>query len=79
MALRIRLARKGAKKNPFYRIVVQDAEEARDGRFVEIIGTYDPDLEDKKVVLKEDRYKYWYEKGARPTRTVYELVKKQSA
>ena len=78
MALKIRLARKGAKKNPFYRLVIQNSESARDGRFKEIIGTYDPLKEDEKekLTLKKDRYDYWYSKGARPTRTVHELVKR---
>lgn len=76
MALKIRLSRKGSKKNPFYRVVVQDGECARDGKFVEIIGTYDPRKEEdkEKLLLKKDRYDYWYEKGARPTKTIAELV-----
>lgn len=81
MALKIRLSRKGAKKNPYYRLVVQDSEAARDGKFVEIIGTYDPRREEDKdkLVLKKDRYDYWYSKGARPTRTISEMMKRNSS
>lgn len=78
MALRIRLTRRGAKKNPFYRLVIQDSEAARDGKFLEIVGTYDPKKEkaEEKLALKKDRYDYWFEKGARPTNTVDSLVKR---
>lgn len=80
MALKIRLSRKGAKKNPYYRVVIQDRESARDGKFLEIVGTYDPLKENDKdkLDLKKERYDYWYGKGARPTRTVCELVKLQA-
>lgn len=78
MALKIRLARRGAKKNPFYRVVIQDIETARDGKFLEIVGTYDPRKEEEKekLIIKKDRYDFWYGKGARPTSTVNELIKK---
>lgn len=78
MALKIRLSRKGAKKNPFYRLVVQEGEAPRDGNFKEIIGTYDPRKvsEKEKLILKKERYDYWFSKGARPTRTVGQLVKR---
>lgn len=77
MALKIRLSRRGSNKNPYYRVVVQASEKPRDGRFVEIVGTYDPRKESdkEKLTLKMDRYDYWYQKGARPTKTVYDLVK----
>lgn len=80
MALKIRLTRKGSRKNPFYRLVIQDSELPRDGGFKEIIGTYDPRKEGNKdkLVLKKDRYDYWFGKGARPTRTVHELVKRSA-
>ena len=61
MATRIRLARKGAKKRPFYRIIVTDSRSPRDGKFIEILGTYDPMLErtdPKRVSLKKDRIEY---------------------
>ena len=70
MALKIRLARGGAKKRPYYRIVIADVRSPRDGRFVERVGTYDPllskDREDR-VTLKEDRIRHWLEMGAKPT------------
>lgn len=75
MATRIRLARFGAKKVPFYRIVIADIESPRDGRFIEQIGTYDPKKESDKVVLKEERAKYWLKQGALPTNTVYNILK----
>ena len=70
MALKIRLARGGANKRPFYRIVVADSRRARDGRFVEKIGTYNPFLEKdnpERVVIKLERAKYWLSVGAQPT------------
>ena len=77
MGVRIRLARHGAKKKPFYRIVVADSENPRDGRFLEKVGTYDP-LKDPVVVsLNPDRIKYWMEKGAIPSDTVRSLLKKE--
>ena len=77
MAVKIRLARHGAKKRPFYRIVVADSESPRDGRFLEIVGTYDPLPDPVKVTLKEDRVKYWMDQGAKPTDTVKSLLKQQ--
>ena len=77
MAVKIRLARHGAKKKPFYRIVVADIEAPRDGKFLEIVGTYDPLQDPAKVVLKQDRVKYWMETGAIPTDTVRSLLKKE--
>ncbi|MGD9868213.1 MAG: 30S ribosomal protein S16 [Hyphomicrobiales bacterium] len=70
MSLKIRLSRGGAKKRPYYRIVVADSRFARDGRFIERVGTFDPLLpKDSKdrVLLKEDRIKHWLGVGARPT------------
>lgn len=70
MALKIRLARGGAKKRPFYQIVVADARSPRDGRFVEKVGSYNPMLPKEsqdRVKLVEDRIKYWLSKGAQPT------------
>ena len=77
MAVKIRLARHGAKKNPFYRIVVADSESPRDGRYLENIGTYDPLIDPVKVTLKSDRVKYWMDQGAKPTDTVRSLLKKE--
>jgi small subunit ribosomal protein S16 len=75
MAVKIRLARHGAKKKPFYRIVVTDSESPRDGRFTEIVGTYNPLINPAEVNLKEDRIKYWVAQGAIPTDTVKSLIK----
>ena len=77
MSVKIRLARYGAKKRPFYRIVIADNESPRDGRFLEAIGTYNPLKEPAEVVLKTDRAKYWIDKGALPTATVKNLLKKE--
>ena len=77
MAVKIRLARHGAKKRPFYRIVVADSESPRDGRFLESVGTYNPLKEPAEVTLKADRVKYWMEQGALPTDTVKSLLKKE--
>lgn len=75
--VRIRLARHGAKKKPFYRIVVADKENPRDGRFLENVGTYDPLHHPAKVTLKEERIKYWMDQGAIPSDTVRSLFKKE--
>ncbi|MDH3797954.1 MAG: 30S ribosomal protein S16 [Desulfobacterales bacterium] len=77
MGVRIRLARHGAKKKPFYRIVVADSENPRDGRFLEKVGTYDPLKDPVAVSLNPDRIKYWIEKGAIPSDTVKSLLKKE--
>jgi small subunit ribosomal protein S16 len=66
----------GAKKNPFYRIVVADGRFPRDGRFIEEIGTYDPMASDSKVSVKADRAQEWLKNGAQPTDTVKTLLKK---
>jgi small subunit ribosomal protein S16 len=78
MGVRIRLARHGTKKKPFYRIVVADGEKPRDGRFLEKVGTYDPLKDPAEVSLNSDRIKYWMEKGAIPSDTVKSLLKKES-
>jgi len=76
MPVKIRLARRGAKKKPFYRIVVADSECKRDGRFLETVGTYNPLLEPAEVNLKVERVRYWMSQGALPTNTVLTLLKK---
>jgi len=76
MAVKIRLARHGAKKRPFYRIVVADSESPRDGRFLEMVGTYNPLMEPAEVSFKNERVKYWMDQGALPTNTVKNLIKK---
>jgi len=77
MALKMRLARFGAKKRPFYRIVVAEAASPRDGRFVEQVGTYDPKLTENNVNLDETKVRHWLTKGAEPTDTVRSLLKKK--
>ena len=78
MPVKIRLARHGAKKRPFYRIVVADAERPRDGRFLEAVGTYNPLKDPAEVSLKQERVKYWMNQGAIPTNTVKSLFKKEN-
>ena len=77
MAVRIRLARHGVKKKPFYRIVVADSESPRDGKFLENVGTYDPLYDPAKIILKTERIQYWMDKGALQTDTVHSLLKKE--
>jgi small subunit ribosomal protein S16 len=77
MSVKIRLARHGAKKRPFYRIVIADSESPRDGKFLENVGTYDPLADPAKVSLKQERIKHWIGQGAIPTDTVKNLLKKQ--
>ncbi|MCU0561962.1 MAG: 30S ribosomal protein S16 [Desulfobacterales bacterium] len=77
MAVKIRLARHGAKKKPYYRIVVTDSESPRDGRFLESVGTYDPKLSGAKLTVKPERVRYWLQKGATPTDTVRTLFKRE--
>jgi small subunit ribosomal protein S16 len=77
MSVKIRLARHGSKKRPFYRIVVADSESPRDGRFLENVGTYNPLVDPAEVSLKQERIKYWIDQGAIPTDTVKSLLKKE--
>ncbi len=74
--LRIRLARTGAKKKPSYRVVVIDRERARDGRFVEILGHYNPRRNPPELVLNQERTSYWLGRGAQPSETVQSFLKK---
>ena len=76
MALKIRLARLGAKKKPFYRIVVADSAAKRDGRFLEIVGLYDPNQNPAKVTIKKDLVDLWLSRGAKPTDTVHNLLRR---
>jgi small subunit ribosomal protein S16 len=78
MAVKIRLARYGAKKRPFYRIVAADGECPRDGKFLEMLGTYNPLNTPADVTLKADRVQYWIGQGAIPSDTVKSILKKQS-
>ncbi|MDO9069210.1 MAG: 30S ribosomal protein S16 [Deltaproteobacteria bacterium] len=75
MATKIRLARAGAKKRPFYQIVVADGRSRRDGSFIENVGTYDPTKNPAAVKLNEEKALAWLVKGAQPTDTVRQLLK----
>ena len=77
MAVKIRLNRLGAKKNPYYRIVVADSRAPRDGRFIEILGNYDPSQTPALVNVDEEKVLSWMSKGAQPTDTVKSLLSKQ--
>ena len=78
MAVKIRLKRMGAKKTPFYRVVVADSRFPRDGRFIEEIGTYDPTKEPAMVSIDAEKAKAWIANGAQPTDTVKVLLKKNN-
>lgn len=75
MSVKIRLARGGAKKKPFYQIVVADERAPRDGRYIENLGQYDPRQDQPLLALKEDRTLEWLKKGAQPTDTVRRLLR----
>lgn len=75
MAVSLRLARRGAKKSPFYHVVATDSRTPRDGKFIERIGTYDPNVSPAKVVLESDRVEHWMKLGAQPSGTVAQLLK----
>ena len=77
--VKIRLRRMGAKKAPYYRVVVADSHFPRDGRFIEEIGTYDPLSEPATIKIDMERAKYWIANGAQPTDTVRGLLKKAGA
>lgn len=76
MATKIRLARAGAKKRPFYQVVVADGRSRRDGRFIENMGTYDPTKNPAACKLDEEKILAWLGKGAQPTDTVRQILKK---
>ena len=79
MSLKIRLSRAGAKKRPFYRIVIADSRSPRDGRFIEVVGTYEPILakeDEKRTQLNTERLQYWLSKGAQPTDRVLRFLDK---
>ncbi len=77
--VKIRLRRMGAKKAPFYRIVVADSRAPRDGKFIEEIGTYNPLAEPSAITVDAERAQYWIKNGAQPTDTVKTLLKKAGA
>jgi small subunit ribosomal protein S16 len=74
MAVKLRLARAGAKKMPFYRVVATDSRSPRDGRFIEQLGIYDPTREPVEIRLDHDRIAHWIGKGALPSDTVSEII-----
>ncbi len=76
MAVTIRLTRMGAKKKPFYRLVVADSRFPRDGRYIEVVGTYDPNPNPPAINLNRERIDSWLKRGAQPTNTVKSLLKK---
>ena len=76
MSLKIRLARAGSKKRPYYHVVVADARSPRDGRFIEIIGSYDPKQESDNWKLELDRAEYWLGVGAQASQTVNSIIRK---
>jgi len=78
VAVRIRLSRVGSAKNPIYRVVVTDSRSPRDGRFIEIIGRYEPRQEPSLIEIDQEKAAAWMSKGAQPSRTVKKLLDKQS-
>ncbi len=74
--VKIRLARHGAKKRPYYRIVVADSRAPRDGRFLDRVGSYDPTKDPAFIEIKQDKLTKWLNNGAKPTETVARLIKK---
>lgn len=79
MAVRIRLTRLGRKKKPFYRIIVADSERSRDGKFLDIVGTYDPLQEPAKIDINDTKLQDWLGRGALPSTTVKSLIKQAAA
>ena len=75
MAVKIRLTRVGSKKNPIYRVVVADSRSPRDGRFIEIVGRYNPQTDPSTIDLDEAKITGWIAKGAQPTQPVARLIK----
>jgi len=78
MAVRIRLTRLGRKKKPFYRIIVADSESKRDGKFLDIVGTYDPLQDPASIKIDNEKLQNWLGRGALPTTTVQSLIKKSA-
>jgi small subunit ribosomal protein S16 len=76
MAVKIRLARHGSKKKPMYRIVVAHSESPRDGRFIEQVGLYDPNKSPSLIQLQSEKLAAWLKKGAQPTQTVAQLIRR---
>lgn len=79
MAVVLRLSRAGTHKAPFYHVVATDSRKPRDGAYLEDVGVYDPTRRPELIKLKADRIEYWLEKGARPSETVAEVIRKSKA
>ena len=77
MSVKIRLRRMGAKKRPFYRLVIADSRRARDGRFIETLGYYNPCVEPNELKIDDARARYWLGVGAQPSETAQALLKKK--
>ncbi|MCZ6563622.1 MAG: 30S ribosomal protein S16 [Deltaproteobacteria bacterium] len=76
MSVKIRLSRHGAKKSPFYRIVVSDSRAPRDGRYIEQVGTYNPRVDTGGIKINSEKVDRWLQRGAQPTQIVSDLIKK---
>ncbi|MBI2998443.1 MAG: 30S ribosomal protein S16 [Deltaproteobacteria bacterium] len=79
MSVKIRLKRHGGKKRPFYRIVVSDSRSPRDGKFIDQVGTYDPKAASGGVKFNRDKVEQWLKRGATPTQTVSEIIKREKS
>ncbi|MEW6669619.1 MAG: 30S ribosomal protein S16 [Thermodesulfobacteriota bacterium] len=77
MAVRIRLTRKGSKKKPYYRLVAAESEAPRDGKFLEVLGTYDPKTNPAQISLQKERIQHWIEKGATASESARAILKSQ--
>jgi small subunit ribosomal protein S16 len=75
VAVKLRLTRVGSKKNPIYRVVAADSRSPRDGKFIEIVGRYNPQTDPSTIELNEDKVRDWLSKGAQPTESVRKLLK----
>ena len=75
MSVKLRLTRVGSKKNPIYRVVAADSRSPRDGKFIEIVGRYNPQTDPSTIDLNEEKIKAWLDKGAQPTESVRRLIK----
>ena len=78
MAVVLRMTRRGAKKKPFYRIVAADSRSPRDGKFLEMLGTYDPLKSENNIKIDSEKVASWIKKGAKPSETVASLLKKEA-
>ena len=77
MAVVLRLARHGQNKRPFYRVIAAERERSRDGRYIELLGTYNPMKEPAAIDIKQDRIQHWLDHGAKPTSVLRDIIKKQ--